>query len=347
MRWTHNGTFANLRIVLVYVTFAVTWILVSDQVIELIASNQAEVTWMQTVKGLAFVITSALLLAGHLAVEGRVRDRLNAQLQEHAATLEQRVEHRTAQLAAAKERAERADRTKSVFLATMSHELRTPLNSIIGFTGILLKEMAGPLTGEQRKQLGMVRDSGRHLLSLINDVLDISKIEAGQLPLATDTFDAVAALHESALRLQPQAREKGLELTVVAPDAPIPLTADRRRVEQVLINLLSNAIKFTERGHITLRIAQEDDHLRLEVEDTGVGIADGDLEEIFQPFHQVSDGTARYQEGTGLGLAICKRLVDLHHGSLAVESDLGEGSRFIARFPLQRPARHDGAEEAP
>ena len=166
--------------------------------------------------------------------------------------LEERVAQRTEELSTAMLQVQQADRLKSAFLATMSHELRTPLNSIIGFTGVLLQGLAGPLNAEQAKQLGMTRDSARHLLALINDVLDISKIEAGQLEVEHIPFDMRSAIEKSLSVVTPQAQKKGLALTAaIAPDVGV-VVSDRRRVEQILLNLLSNAIKFTERGEVRL-----------------------------------------------------------------------------------------------
>ena len=180
------------------------------------------------------------------------RKRAEEELRATQASLEQRVAERTAELAVARDRAEAADRVKSAFLATMSHELRTPLNSIIGFTGLLLQGLAGPLNAEQTKQLGMVKDSGQHLLALINDVLDISKIEAGQIEIANAPFDLPESIQKVVQTVTPLADKKQLPLIAqIAPDVG-RITSDRRRVEQILLNLLSNAIKFTEQGEVTL-----------------------------------------------------------------------------------------------
>jgi signal transduction histidine kinase len=240
-----------------------------------------------------------------------------------------------AQLERAKEAAESADRLKSAFLATMSHELRTPLNSIIGFTGILLQGLAGPLNGEQGKQLGMVRNAARHLLALITDVLDISKIEAGQLTIQRATFSLPAAIDKAMKTVTPLARNRNLQLVCqVAPDVR-EFVGDQRRVEQVLLNLLSNAIKFTEQGEVTLCCTREPGWVLIRVRDTGCGIAEEDRDTLFRPFRQLDTGLARKHEGTGLGLAICKRLVDLMGGQVELRSVVGKGSDFTVRLPQQ------------
>jgi PAS domain S-box-containing protein len=232
-----------------------------------------------------------------------------------------------------RERAEAADHIKSAFLATMSHELRTPLNSIVGFTGILLQGMAGPLNPEQNKQLEMVRSSARHLLALVNDVLDISKIEAGQLEVERAPFDVRDAIDKAASLVGPQVAAKGLALRLeLAPDLGL-VTGDARRFGQILLNLLSNGVKFTDRGGITLA-AEAGAAIRVRVCDTGIGIRPGDIPLLFQPFRQIESGLARMHEGTGLGLAICGRLAALMGGGITVESEWGKGTTFTLTLPL-------------
>jgi PAS domain S-box-containing protein len=237
------------------------------------------------------------------------------------------------ELQVAKERAEDADRLKSAFLATMSHELRTPLNSIIGFTGILLQELAGPLNGEQRKQLAMVQTSARHLLDLINDVLDISKIEAGELQVAIQSFDLRDLVLEVSASARPLAEKRGLQLHAdVAPDVGA-VSSDRRRVGQILMNLLSNAIKFTPSGEVRVNCRLDDVWAVISVTDTGIGITKEDLDRLFVPFQQIDSGLTRNYEGTGLGLSISKRLVTMLGGDINVESEPGHGSTFAFRLP--------------
>ncbi len=215
----------------------------------------------------------------------------------------------------------------------MSHELRTPLNSIIGFTGILLQELAGPLNEEQRKQLTMVQNSARHLLALINDVLDISKIEAGQLELSFAPVDVKSSINRVLELVSPMAEKKGLALTHDIADDVSTMATDPRRFEQILLNLLSNAVKFTEKGHIGISCRMEDGDCRVAVSDTGIGIPPEETASVFQPFHQVDTGLSRRHEGTGLGLSICKKLLDLMGGTIAVESQKGKGSTFTVRIP--------------
>jgi signal transduction histidine kinase len=262
--------------------------------------------------------------------------RLNEELRQHAAVLEQRVAERTAELADARDKAQAADRAKSAFLATMSHELRTPLNSVIGFTGLLLKEMAGPLNDEQAKQLRMVNASGLHLLALISDVLDMSKIEAGELTTSAAPFDLGDAVRTVAAAVTPLAEKKRLALVVDVRSGAASVTSDRRRVEQVLLNLLSNAIKFTDHGSVTLTVEPVPGAIRLAVMDTGVGIRQENLGRLFRPFQQLDSGLSRQHEGTGLGLAISQRLVERLGGTISVESRPGQGSTFSFTLPAGR-----------
>ncbi|WP_181918943.1 hybrid sensor histidine kinase/response regulator [Wenzhouxiangella sediminis] len=251
-------------------------------------------------------------------------------------TVQKRVE---AELAVARDRAEAADRVKSAFLATMSHELRTPLNSIIGFTGILLQELAGPLNGEQTKQLEMVRNSSQHLLTLINDVLDISRIEAGEMTLAVEAFDVSASVEKVVDIVRPLAERKGISLDVEHRADPGRRLGDARRFEQILFNLIGNAVKFTESGSVDVGIdmAQEGEQnpVIVTIRDSGVGIREEDMRNLFLPFRQIDSTLSRKHEGTGLGLVICKRLTELMNGDIEVSSRWGVGTTFVLRLPLE------------
>ncbi len=274
--------------------------------------------------------------------------RLYEQAHVHAEELEQRVDERTSELADAKHAAESADRLKSAFLATMSHELRTPLNSIIGFTGIVSQGLAGPLNDEQKKQLGMVRASAQHLLALINDVLDISKIEAGELTVASEPFDLTASIRKVAGIVGPLAERKRLVLAINIGEGVDGMVGDARRVEQILLNLLGNAIKFTDDGSVALTVepvaqfaseaeASPAAAVRMRVADTGMGIKADEMTQLFRPFRQIDSTLSRKHEGTGLGLAICRRLALLMGGRIEVESRWGEGSVFTLTLPLRLP----------
>ncbi|MCL2341464.1 MAG: PAS domain S-box protein [Proteobacteria bacterium] len=237
------------------------------------------------------------------------------------------------QLRQALETAQEADRVKSIFLATMSHELRTPLNSIIGFTGIMLQGLAGPLNPEQHKQMGMVQKSARHLLDLINDVLDISKISAGQLQLVATPFQLRTSIEKTVRLIVPLAAQKGIEVRMDLADSVGEIVTDQRRLEQLLLNLLNNAVKFTEQGWVSIACRADNGDYLLTVADTGIGIHAHEIPLLFQPFHQLDSGSARKHEGTGLGLSICSKLVEMMGGSITVTSQWGQGSAFAVRLP--------------
>ena len=223
---------------------------------------------------------------------------------------------------------ERASRAKDRFLATMSHELRTPLNAIIGFTGLMLMKLPGPLTAEQEKQLGLVQSSGKHLLSLINDLLDLAKIESGRVELVLEPVSCDAVLDEVVQTLKPTADSKGLWLRIEA-DTPCPaVRADRRALQQILINLAGNALKFTVKGGVTLALREAGGRVSIAVRDTGIGISGEDRARLFHAFTQVGEPRARRAEGTGLGLHLSVKLAELMGGGIAVDSEPGRGSVF-------------------
>ena len=228
-----------------------------------------------------------------------------------------------------------ADQYKSIFLASMSHELRTPLNSIIGFTGIILQGMSGEINEEQKKQLTMVKNSSNHLLSLINDLLDISKIEAGKVELSLEEFRLNDVVGEVIETFSTKVKEKGLGLLWEKTEV-ITLFSDRRRMRQILMNLLSNAIKFTDRGSVKIATGiLEDRILEMRITDTGIGIKKEDMNKLFQPFQQIDMDLTKKHKGTGLGLHLTKKLVALLGGDISAESEYGRGSEFIFTLPLK------------
>jgi signal transduction histidine kinase len=230
---------------------------------------------------------------------------------------------------------EAASRHKSEFLANMSHELRTPLNAIIGFSEVLGERMFGELNEKQEEYLKDIHASGQHLLSLINDILDLSKIEAGRMELELTDFHLPAALDNALTLVRERAGRRGIALHAALDDRIEYIRADERKIKQVLLNLLSNAIKFTpEGGRIDVRAALGDGVVEVSVSDTGVGIAPEDQEAIFEEFRQVGTA-AKKVEGTGLGLALSRKFVELHGGRIWVESQVGEGSTFTFTIPVR------------
>lgn len=236
---------------------------------------------------------------------------------------------------------EAASSAKSQFLANMSHEFRTPLNAILGYTSMMLQGVSGPLAPNINRQLSRIDSNGRHLLTIINDILDIARIEAGKMPLNVSRFSAADFVKEVLAEVDPLIQKSQLLVrTELAPKLPT-LRSDRAKVKQILMNLISNALKFTPAGSVTVsaQLAKRKDELWISVADTGIGIAEADQEAVFQDFRQVDNSPTRQYGGTGLGLAICRRLAHVLGGDIRLVSKVGQGSTFTLVLPCKGGSR--------
>ena len=282
--------------------------------------------------------TSDLLTANQqLSKEISERKRVEQALEAERTSLAKRVAERTIELNMANTELAHAARLKDEFLANMSHELRTPLSAILGFSEILMEQTQGPLNPPQQKSLQTIAQSGRHLLSLINDILDVSKIEAGKIELEIDLVSIELVSQVSIQFVRQMAKQKNIQLFLKLAASLPTLWADERRVKQILVNLLTNAVKFTlPDGKVGLEVYGDTqrDVIHFTVWDSGIGIAEEDMTRLFQPFVQADSSLARHHGGTGLGLVLVSRLTDMHGGGISVQSKKGEGSRFTITLPL-------------
>jgi PAS domain S-box-containing protein len=273
--------------------------------------------------------------AVELETEIAERQRAQEEISKLNESLEQRVHDRTFELEQANVRLKELDKLKSMFIASMSHELRTPLNSVIGFSSILLNEWAGPVPANQKENLAIILTSGKHLLSLINDVIDVSKIEAGMIEPVAEDFDVYDVVSEAATIFAPDVEKKGIALNVQAIHQS--LRTDRRRLLQCLLNLISNAVKFTEKGSVSVRVCKtpDTDFVEISVEDTGIGIKEADMQKLFSAFARLDSPLQSTVLGTGLGLYLTKKLLkEVLNGDITVNSSYGKGSRFTLHVPV-------------
>jgi PAS domain S-box-containing protein len=290
---------------------------------------------------------TAVVTILHDLTEAVEKAQLYEQVKRHSDELREKVREATTELAEQNEllrrqafQLEQASAAKSQFLANVSHELRTPLNAIIGYTHLLLEGVSGELTPRQNDRLQRVESNARHLLSIINDLLDIARIESGKMPIQVERFELHELLEEVMAEVEPLITGTSLEVTwTLSPEVP-EVRTDRQKVKQIVLNLLSNALKFTPQGSVAIRIetCEDGDQVAVAVADTGIGISEENQKTIFEAFGQADSSYAKRHGGTGLGLSICRRLATILGGTIALESRLGEGSTFTFCFP-KRPRK--------
>ena len=290
----------------------------------------------------------AIVSVLHDLTEQVENERLYEELKTSSSQLEDRIKAATADLAEQNTRLqwqsrelEKANRLKSEFLASMSHELRTPINALIGYASLMLDRIYGDLTPRQEEGLNRIQGAAQHLLALINDILDLAKIEAGRMPLHLDDVTLGDIMTEITQQIEPMVKKKNLTLNVEMPSRDLTLHTDRTKVKQILLNLLSNAVKFTHQGGIWVTISRDEADLRFDVRDTGIGIRESDLDSIWEDFRQVDQSRTREFGGTGLGLSITRKLVDALGGHVFAESVYGKGSTFTVVLPITSIVRPD------
>jgi signal transduction histidine kinase len=295
-----------------------------------ILSEQGELMWVVTIL--------------HDLTEALEKARLYEQLERGAAQLERKVQEATGELAEQNEllrrqhiALEQASALKSQFLANMSHEFRTPLNAILGYTHMLLNGVTGPISEHQRKSLTRIDSNSRHLLALINDILDITRIEAGRMPLNLTTFEVHELVSEVRAELEPIIKRSSLKVIAKMSRNLKGVKSDRQKVKQVVLNLLSNALKFTPAGSVTISASYDQSKrwVAISVQDTGVGIPIEDQSKVFEDFRQLDTSPARGYGGTGLGLSICRRLAQMLGGSIELVSTVNRGSTFTLKLPTR------------
>ena len=290
----------------------------------------------------------AIVSVLHDLTEQVENEALYEELKKFSSQLEDRIQAATADLAEQNTRLqwqsrelEKANRLKSEFLASMSHELRTPINALIGYASLMLDRIYGELTLRQEEGLNRIQGAAQHLLALINDILDLAKIEAGRMPLHLDDVGLEDIMTEISQQLEPLVKKKSLTFHVEMPSRLLTLHTDRTKVKQILLNLLSNAVKFTHHGGISVTISRDEEDLRFDVRDTGIGIRESDLDSIWEDFRQVDQSRTREFGGTGLGLGITRKLVDALGGHVFAESVYGKGSTFTVVLPIRSVVHPD------
>lgn len=326
-----------LRIALIYLVVGFLYIYISDRVAGQLSDPEA-ITSVQTYKGAVFVTLSSILILYLVWRSHRENQRFRNELEE-------KIQERTERLEEAKAMAEAANRAKSEFLANMSHELRTPLNAIIGFSEALSEGLYGPLNEKQKEYLKDIERSGIRLLNTINDIIDVSRIEAGAVTLENAEFSLKELLFSSEAIFGEKAKMHNIEMTYSLEEGLDIIKGDQRKLKQILVNLISNSIKFTPDGGKVNVIAKravnkygdkvDADFIEISVEDTGIGIDEKDVPKLFQAFQQLESPYQKRYEGTGLGLFLIKRLIEMMGGKIWVQSEKGRGSKFTFVIPLK------------
>ncbi|MEO0136945.1 MAG: HAMP domain-containing sensor histidine kinase [candidate division WOR-3 bacterium] len=316
-----------LRIAILYMIVAGLYIAFSDLFILSFVTDPVTLTRVQTYKGLGYVITTGLLL--YFLIRSQLEKlRRTDELLKKAEDLNKRLSEINKQLI-------ESEQKRNMFIASMGHELRHPLNLIMGFTSVLLNEYAGKINEEQRHQLQIIKESSKHLLSLINEIIEITKLELTKEGLNLRRFDLRKLIFEIVSSYQTLAEQKNLKIEVNAPDEVIILS-DESRLRQVVTNLISNSIKFTDKGFVKIELIDTGDSAELIIQDTGIGMSKEELSYLFQPFSIKYFKNRPDVEGTGLGLFICKRILDLLNGEIKVESKLNIGTRFLIKLPKRQ-----------
>lgn len=325
-----------IRIALIYFIVGLLYIYISDRIVGLL-SNPEMITSVQTYKGAAFITLSSILIFCLVYKSHLENQRFHTEL-------EDMIKERTEKLEEAKAMAEAASKAKSEFLANMSHELRTPLNAIIGFSEALSEGLYGTLNDKQKEYIKDIERSGIRLLNTINDIIDVSRIEAGTVALDISELSLKELINSSEAIFREKAKNHNIEMTYSVEDGLDVIKGDQKKLKQVLVNLISNSIKFTPDGgkiNVTARRAldtsgeRDSEFIEIIVEDTGIGIDEKDIPKLFQAFQQLESPFQKRYEGTGLGLFLIKRLVEMMGGKIWVQSEKGKGSKFTFVIPLK------------
>jgi len=311
------------RVVFIYVIFGGLYIFFSDRIVQRFVTEPATLTRIQTYKGLGYVVFTGILI--YVCIQTHLNRFKNVD------KLLKKAEELNEQLNIKNEELRELDKRRNMLISTMGHELRTPLNSIIGFTDILLKEYSGAINREQAEQLMIIKNNARHLLSLINDIVEIGRIELTREKISLSSLDLNKLISEIVDSFKPALEKKGLSIETIISNR-IEIISDEKRIRQILINLLNNAIKFTEKGGIRIELIDTQEFVDIVIQDTGCGIYQEDMKYLFEPFGITHFKYRPDVEGTGLGLYICKRIVSLLKGEIFVESQPNKGTKFVIKL---------------